>query len=306
MIHSSDLFGTIVLITGASGFIGAHLTKRLRALGAEVHAVSRRRQRSRNGETWHVCDLRDAEGTGDLVDHTAPDVVYHLAGEVDGARDLATVRTTLDNTLGGTVNVLTAAARKPDTRVLLTGSCEEPREGAGPATPPSPYAMAKWAAAGYAQLFHRLWDVPVTVIRPTSVYGPGQADITKLIPYVTLSLLRGEQPRLTSGAKQVDWVYIDDVVDALVAAYRTEASIGRGFDVGSGSSRSVRETVDLLCDIVGNGITPRFGAIPDRPLDTPQTADLEPAGTTLHWRPKVGLESGLRRAVQWYSQHSAR
>jgi nucleoside-diphosphate-sugar epimerase len=303
MIHSSDLFGTLVLITGASGFIGAHLTKRFRTLGADVHAVSRRRQQSRQGEVWHTCDLRDANATAELIDSTGPDAVFHLASEVDGARDLNTVRVTLENNLSSTVNVLTAAARKPNTRVMLTGSSEEPREGAGPPTAPSPYAMAKWAASGYAQLFHQLWGVPVTILRPTSVYGPGQRDTTKLVPYVTLSLLRGERPRLTSGAKRVDWIYVDDVVDAMVAAYQTEDSIGMSFDVGSGTSTSVRETADLLCDIVGGPVKPDFGALPDRPLDTPQTTDLAPAGQTLGWRPTVGLESGLRRAVRWYSDH---
>ncbi|MFB9894425.1 NAD-dependent epimerase/dehydratase family protein [Planobispora takensis] len=288
-------------MTGATGFIGSHLVRRLTGMGAEVHAVSRRPRDAEYGEVWHVADLRDPRATAGLFDSARPDVVVHLASEVNGARNVETVLLTMENNLTTTVNLLSAASGAPDVRMLLTGSSEEPRPGNDHTPAPSPYAMAKWAASGYAELFHRLWSVPYTILRPTMVYGPGQRDTTKLVPYVTLSLLRGEEPALTSGAKLADWVYVGDVVNAFVAAYETDRAVGRCFDIGTGVGTSVRDTVELLFSIVGGPARPRFGSVSDRPMDVRQTADPGPAAEVLGWRPEVGLEEGLKRTVAWYA-----
>ncbi|WP_162795697.1 NAD-dependent epimerase/dehydratase family protein [Nonomuraea lactucae] len=288
------------LVTGAAGFIGSHLVRLLSRSG-EVHGVSRSAQPSMAGVLWHRADLRDERATRGLFADVRPEVVYHLAGEVDGAREIGVVGPTLEGNLAVTVNVLAAAARW-GCRVVLAGSSEEPRPGNGHAPPPSPYAMAKAAATGYAGLFHRLWDLSCAIVRPTMVYGPGQRDTAKLVPYVALSLLRGEEPRLTSGSKVVDWVYVEDVAAAFAAAGGSERAVGQAFDVGTGTKVTVRETVELLYRIVGAGTAPRFGTVPDRPLDVPQTADVGPALELLGWRPAVELEEGLRRTVAWYAR----
>ncbi|GIH62508.1 NAD-dependent epimerase/dehydratase family protein [Microbispora siamensis] len=302
--EGSTYAGTRALVTGAAGFIGSRLVRRLRALGAEVHAVSRRPPAVASaGEVWHRADLRAPAATGELLGAVRPDVVFHLAGEVNGAREGGLVLPTLESNLLGTVNLLTHAAALPGARVILCGSSEEPRPSNEQSPPPSPYAMAKWAATGYAQLFHRLWDVPVTVLRPTMVYGPGQRDTRKLVPYLALCLLRGEEPRLSSGSKPADWVYVDDVVDAFVLAGQSEKATGQVLDVGTGILTSVRETVELLFRISGTSLRPRFGVIADRPLDVAQAADVGPAADVLGWQASVGLEEGLRRTLAWYGEH---
>ncbi len=82
-------------------------------------------------------------------------------------------------------------------------------------------------------MFHALWQVPVSVLRVAMVYGPGQPDTTKLVPYVTLSLLRGQDPELTSGARMVTWVYVEDVVDAFILAGADGAAAGHVLDIGT-------------------------------------------------------------------------
>ncbi|GGL59191.1 NAD-dependent epimerase/dehydratase family protein [Planomonospora parontospora] len=292
---------TRVLVTGGTGFIGSHLLRRLSLIEAEVHAVSRHTQDPKYGETWHVADLRDADATAKLFASARPEVVFHLASEVDGARNTGVVVPTLHSNLASTVNILTAAADRPDVKVVLAGSSEEPRPANGHAPAPSPYAMAKWAATEYGQLFHRLWDMPVTVLRPTMVYGPGQRDTRKVIPYVTLCLLRGQEPQLGSGSKPADWVYVEDVAEAFVVAGRSDKAAGRILDIGTGTGRPVKDAVELLFQIAGGSLRPRFGAIPDRPLDIAQIADTAPTAEVLGWRPAVGLEEGLRRTVAWYA-----
>jgi nucleoside-diphosphate-sugar epimerase len=162
--------------------------------------------------------------------------------------------------------------------------------------------VAKWAASGYARMFHRLWDLPVSVLRVAMVYGPGQPDTAKLLPYATLSLLRGEDPQLSSGTRLVDWVYVDDVVDAFIATAESDAAVGEVFDIGSGQQVSIKDTVLLLAEIVGGSGQPRFGGVADRPLDYPQLADPQPAAKLLGWRPATTLSEGLRQTVAWYAK----
>jgi UDP-glucose 4-epimerase len=286
-----------VLVTGATGFIGSHLARRLRWLGAEVHAVSRQPQDG-SSPIWHTVDLCDPEATAQVIRSTCPDIVFHLASAVTGVRDVKLVRPTLQSNLTSAVNLLTAVVGS-QTRVVLAGSIEEPHE-AEP-VPPSPYAVAKWAATGYARMFHRLWNVPVTVLRLAMVYGPGQPDTEKLLPYVTLSLLRGENPRLSSGRRLVDWVYVDDVVDAFVLAARADRADGQVIDIGSGVQTSIRNIVKLVQEAVGGRAQPQFGAIADRPLDRPGLADTEAAAEVLGWHATTPLEVGIKRTVAWYA-----
>jgi nucleoside-diphosphate-sugar epimerase len=133
------------------------------------------------------------------------------------------------------------------------------------------------------------------------VYGPAQPDVKKLIPYVTLALLRGEDPELASGTRLVDWIYVDDVVDAFVLAAATERAAGEVLDIGSGTRVSIRDTVELLAKLAGGTAEPRFGAIPDRPLDAPQVSDPAAAHEVLGWRPTTMLTDGLRQTIAWYS-----
>ncbi|GAA1610429.1 UDP-glucose 4-epimerase [Nonomuraea maheshkhaliensis] len=287
--------GTRALITGATGFIGSHLVRRLTELGARTHVVSRRPPEA---EGRHVVDLTDAEAVAELVARVEPEVVFHLAGEVTGVRDPATVAPTLAGNLGATVNLLTALTGTPVRSVVLAGSVEEPRDGQAPG---SPYAAAKAAATGYARMYHALWGLPVSVLRVAMVYGPGEPNLARLVPYVTRSLLRGQAPELTSGTRLITWVYVDDVVEAFVRAGANGDAAGHALDIGTPEPVSIRDTAELLAKIVGGPARPVYGAVAARPLDRAQRSDVEPAARVLGWRPVTSLEEGLRRTVDWHT-----
>jgi UDP-glucose 4-epimerase len=289
-----------VLVTGAGGFIGRHVCERLAAAGSEVWRTSRSLG---DGERSVAADLADLEAARGVVARARPDVIVHLAGHVSGSQALEAVPAILSATVVGSVNLFVAAAEAGCPRVVVAGSMEEPI-GLEPA-PQSPYAAAKLAVTGFARLFRAVYGLPVTVLRVFMVYGPGQPDELKLVPYTILSLLRGEQPRVTSGVRPVDWIYVDDAVDAFVRAAQADVPDPEPIDVGSGRTTTVREIVERLAAIIDPEIEPLFGALEDRPLELSRSADLARAEATLGWRPTTSLDEGLRRTVNWYAGREA-
>ncbi len=301
---SGRLAGAKALVTGASGFIGSHLCRRLGEEGSEVYALAREEPApERAGVIWRRTDLTILEDVRGAFAEVRPDLVIHLAGLVTGSRDPTLVLPTVQSNLLTTVTLLSATAEAGCRRFLLAGSMEEPGPDEGEAVPVSPYAAAKWAAAGYARMFHALYRLPVVLLRIFMVYGPGQRDLTKLVPYVTLSLLRGEAPRLSSGRREVDWVYVGDVAEAMVVAARAPGIEGSTIDVGSGRPRSIRALVEELVRLTGATVEPLFGALPDRPREPERIADAARTAAALGWTAKTGLEEGLERTVAWYRAH---
>jgi nucleoside-diphosphate-sugar epimerase len=292
-----------MLVTGASGFIGSHLCRRLRQAGAEVHAISRsERTEGETGLHWWQGDVTELDVLRRIVNATRPEVVFHLASHVVGAREREQVMPAFRANLTSAVNVMIAASEAGCRRVVLTGSLEEPEDGDTGPVPCSPYAAAKWAASGYARMFHALYQLDVVTLRVFMVYGPGQGDLKKLIPYVTLALLRGESPKLGNGQREVDWIYVDDVVEGFVAAAQANGRAGQTVDIGSGKLVPIRAVVEHLGRLINPDVKLQFGALPERPLERVRVADTARTQAMIGWQPSVPLEKGLKQTVDWYAR----
>lgn len=296
--------GRTVLITGASGFLGTALRLRLSAAGAVVHAISRRGNDDQDARWWNA-DLTAPDSLAGLLRAAKPEVVFHLAGETSASRALDLVRPTFQANVVTTVNLLANLAESsPETRLVLAGSLEEPDHRAGE-RPTSPYALSKSTAAAYGALFHELYGLSFVHLRIFMAYGPGQAAVSKLVPYVTLSLLRGEPAELGGGTREIDWIFVDDAVHALAAAGIEDRAVGQTLDVGSGTTASVRRVAEEIARLVGRGEL-RFGALEDRRREEERVADPGPAKRILGWQATTPLHEGLRRTVDWYRERLER
>jgi UDP-glucose 4-epimerase len=287
-----------VLITGASGFIGNHLAHKLIHYNAEVHGTSRFLQKSKKKNIqWWQASFEHLDDAKKIFKQIKPDYIFHLSGEVTAASDPKYIIPTYHSLLTSTVNLLTVALDGDCRKIVLAGSATEPPEN--DPVPSSPYSAAKWAVNFYGNLFQRNYGLPVSIVRPFMGYGPSQSK-NKLIPHAILSLLKGEDVPLTSGNWVMDWIYIDDLIDGILAAATTERQSEKAFDLGSGSLTSVRGVVEKITEILQPTGRPLFGALPDRPMERCRIADLHYTSEYLSWQPKTSLEEGLQKTIKWY------
>ena len=252
--RAASLADRSVLVTGAHGFIGRHLVTHLVSAGAHVHAAVRRSlvrlapvrppggdlARGRPDRRARHHPHRPRQRRRDRVPPRQPS--RRAPSPRSGPADARQQRT-------GSGERHAAAHDLGDCRVVLAGSVEEPHESGE--APCSPYAAAKLAATSYAMLFREQWGLPVSVLRPAMVYGPDQPDENKLIPYAITTMLDGHAPRLSSGTRPVDWVYIDDVCQAFLAAATRDPAVGVVADIGSGAAVTIAETVSRLAALTG-------------------------------------------------------
>jgi len=300
----SPISGKRVLVTGAAGFLGSHLCRRLESAGACVYGVTRRPAPGSAGtRRWIQADCSNPQELRSTLRQVQPQVIYHLSGSSVGSPDLEAVLPTLQSDLVACINLLTVAAEIGCERIVLAASLEEP-------TPPndlpaSPYAAAKWCCSTYARMFHRLFNAPVSLVRPYMTYGPGQRP-HKIIPSVIISILEGRAPELGGGRRPVDWVYVDDVVEGMIAVAETSRLEGVTIDLGSGASVTIREVVNRIVALMGGQIEPRFGVLPDRPFEVIRIADLASAQELLCWRPSNGTVTKSYAVVNRVAQSRRR
>ncbi|HKN49566.1 MAG TPA: GDP-mannose 4,6-dehydratase, partial [Actinomycetota bacterium] len=303
-----------VLVTGASGFIGSHLTRRLVAEKADVHALTStvssvfpvRLLDLREQLTLHEGSLQDRGAMDAIAARARPDVVFHLGAYTHVAKSWQRVDECLQANVQGTVNLLQALAGIPYRRFLYTGTSEiygdvevPFREDAG-VNPVSPYSVSKYAGERYCRMFHRSYGWPIVMLRPFNGYGPGQSP-DRIVPEIIVRGLRGQPIDMTEGRQTREFNYVADLVEGFVRAAVTPGVEGELFNLGCGEEISMRDLARTVLDAMGNPVEARFGALPERPTEIMRMySDSTKARERLGWRPTHTLADGLEQTIAWY------
>ncbi len=299
-----------VLVTGATGFIGQHLVRRLIGIGGQVWAVLAPDENPQQVLKYEPrsdslrplsFDVRDADAVRQGVAEAAPQVVFHLAA-VGVTNPSVDPHLALMVNVGGAINVLSALRERDVRRVVLVGTCHEygargTREGLDPL---NAYAASKVAAWAFGRAFWRVHGLPVVTARLFQVYGPGQP-ARALIPAAVQAALDGRDFPMTSGEQARDFTYVGDTVEGLIAIAAAAGIDGRSIDLGTGTTHTVRHVVERIWALTGASGEIQTGALPYRAGELiALAADAERTTRLTAWRAQVDLDDGLQATIRDY------
>ncbi|HJC27954.1 MAG TPA: NAD-dependent epimerase/dehydratase family protein [Candidatus Dietzia intestinipullorum] len=307
------------LVTGGAGFIGSTLVDRLLSEGHSVTVVddlSRGRQENLTsareaGERFefHRLGLTDP-AIADVVERAAPEVVFHLAAQIDVRKSVEDPVHDAEVNVVGTVRLAEAARRAGVRRIVFTSSggsiygpvTELPVAESRPVDPLSPYAAGKVSGEIYLEMFSRLYGIEWTAVAPANVYGPrqdphGEAGVVAIF---SQRLLAGQPTRVFGdGGNTRDYVFVDDVVEAFRRAADVPGAAGQRFNVGTGVETSDRELHTLVAGAAGAPDEPEYA--PARLGDVARSAlDAARAAEILGWSPAVPIREGVSRTVDYF------
>lgn len=299
-----------VLLTGASGFVGANLARRLIAGGHDVRLLLRPKHNpwrlaGIDPASFVIAELADFDAVRRAVESTRPEWVFHLAahGAYPAQRSWDEM---LDTNVTGTVNLVRATLELGVESFVHTGSSSEygfkdhaPAEDEA-VEPNSDYAVAKATATLYCSFMARAHRARIRTLRLYSVFGPWE-EAARLVPTLIVHGLRRRLPPLASPRVARDFVFVDDVCDAYLATAADDRAAGDAvFNVGTGVQTDLASVVGLTSRLLGVDEEPAWGSMPDRSWDTTcWVADTRKIRRELGWAPRHSLESGLEATIAW-------
>jgi UDP-glucose 4-epimerase len=302
---------TRVLVTGGAGFIGSNLVRVLLDAGEEVRVLDNFSTGSRTNLEGLPVDIVEGELRSYERVHNAVrgvEVVFHLGALGSVPRSVQDPLTSSAVNVEGTLNVLLAARDAGVRRVVYSSSTsvygssrERPTRESSPLDPISPYGVAKLAAEKYCIAFSRVYEsFESVVLRYFNVFGPRQSPFSQyaaVVPLFITAIAAGEPITIHGDGEQSrDFTYVDNAVDATIAAASADGASGQVFNVAGGAPASVNHVADSIGAILGRPVEKSFA--PSRPGDIRDSwADLTAARDVLGYEPAVGLEEGLRRTA---------
>jgi NAD dependent epimerase/dehydratase len=318
-----NLKGKKVLVTGAEGFIGSHLTERLVELGAEVTALVQ--YNSFNNWGWidsfdknvldsikvETGDIRELDGMNRIV--KGNEVVFHLAALIaipySYLSPMAYVRTNVE----GTTNVLEACRNHGVEKIMHTSTSETygtalyvPIDEKHPMQGQSPYSASKIGADMIAESFYRSFNMPIATVRPFNTYGPRQS-ARAVIPTIISQILAGKKEiKLGSLTPTRDFNYVKDTAEAFIKIAESDNTIGQVINAGSNYEISIGDTVKKIINILGEDIKITCDENRLRPEKSEVNrlwADNTKIKQLTDWAPKYTIDEGLAETVEWIKKN---
>ncbi len=305
-----------VLVTGAGGFIGSHLTEHLVKLGVSVRALVRYNSMGTWGWLDDSVTRKDIEVMlGDICDRDSiqkaaegMDMIFHLAALIAIPYSYHTPVSYVRTNVEGTLNVLQAAREANVERVIHTSTSETygtaqyvPINESHPLQGQSPYSASKIGADKMAEAFYLSFDLPVVIIRPFNTFGPRQS-ARAIIPTIITQCLNKQTLQLGNLHPTRDLNYVTDIAEGFILAATKPEAIGKTINLGSGREISIGELAKLIDGLSGQKsviTTDNKRVRPDSSEVERLLADNTLARTLLGWEPNVSLEDGLAHTIKW-------
>lgn len=300
------------LVTGATGFIGAHLVRRLTSLGKEVHILTRpESNRWRIADVLkevheHDADITDRISVEEIIARIKPQIVYHCAtyGACPGQHDV--IRSGKVNVMG-TIHLVEALVKVGGYECMVnTGSSAEygkkskPMSELDPLAPNTAYGATKAGAALFCEAIACSKKQPILNLKLTSPFGPYDEG-TRLIPAVIRKCLAGQDPELSTGIESRSFFFIDDLMDLYLKIPQVSWAPGETVIAGPEQQYSVRDIATRIIRLTGNRVKPRFGVFPPREFDTDfWVADIRKVKKMFSWHPTTDIDEGLTRTIEWH------
>lgn len=309
-----------ILVTGGAGFIGSHV----------VEALLKKKETVRVIDNFSSGSMHNLEAAGNRIEVVNGDIrsdalleesfrgvtrVVHLAAAPSVPRSIDKPLETHANNIDGTLALLEAARAAKVKRFVYAGSSAVygdqpgfPRRESMPAEPLSPYAVSKLAGELYAMLYHRRHGLPVVCLRFFNVYGPRQdpdSPYAAVIPRFLAAVQRHDPfPVYGDGHQERDFVFVGDLVQAVLAALFKPAAVGRVLNVGGGKPCSILEVARVVASTAGTKSQVKF--LPARAGDPAKShADIKLSRKLLGFSPKVTLERGIGETYAWFRERRA-
>jgi NAD dependent epimerase/dehydratase len=315
-----DMATKKVIVFGAGGFIGSHLTERLLELGCDVTAFLRYNSRHDDGFLRVLPprltvklrkvygELRELESVSKAME--GMEIVFNLAALPGIPYSYLHPNETIETNVIGTLNVLTAARSQGVEKFVQTSTSEVygsalyvPIDEQHPKQPQSPYSASKIASDAIALSFYYSFDLPVAIIRPFNTYGPRQST-RAIIPSVITQALTSDEIKLGNTDTTRDLTFVKDTVEGFVKIAESDAAIGQEINIGCGFEISIGDLVRKLVEMSGREV--RLTVDPDRVR--PEKSEVQrlfcanaKARQLLDWAPRYDLESGLSETFAWFS-----
>ncbi len=303
-----------VLVTGGSGFIGSHLTRRLHREGADVAILCKYNSVMDNirlVDLWPditvlEADIRNKDSLRQIGEFK-PDIVYHLAAYNHVGDSFLHVSEAMESNAQGTANVI-EAYDDYDRFVYIATSEVYGRQDSVPfheemtPNPISPYAVGKYSGELYCKMKMERSDRRIAVIRPFNAFGPYQSP-RAIIAEMILTCLSGQPVYSTEGKQTRDFNFVGNLVDGMLLAGERDEAVGETINVGSGGEIAICDLIRLIHSLTDSESELHIGALELRPTEIWRMfAANDRARELLGWAPKVSFEEGLRITIEWYRE----
>lgn len=309
-----------ILVTGADGFIGSHLTEILSAKGYEVKALSQYNSFNNWGWLEQVNCKNDIEIlSGDIRDSNYcktitkdVEIIFHLAALIAIPFSYIAPDSYIETNIKGTLNICHAAKENGISRLIHTSTSEVygtaqyvPIDENHPLQPQSPYSASKIAADAMAMSFYNSFDLPVTIARPFNTYGPRQS-ARAVIPTIITQIASGKKEiKLGDPSPTRDFNYVEDCCRGFIMIAESDKTIGETINIGSNSEISISDTLVLIKELMSSDVTFRNDEQRNRPKNSEVFrlwCDNKKIKNLVGYKPQVNFKDGLKKTIDWITQ----